>query len=830
MNPDFDSSDINSNYLDSTSHSISTFRLSTFNRTLGPPHGDTKIHLLPVEILSDIFLYVVQDWSFSRKDLMLVCRLWHDVMLSIPGIYSRLKISRGTEKQMIERLGRRWFLDVTVDAGDWSHATRDDLDKFYASFMAAAESASRWCSLVLLSLPPLSECRDLRIIQPLENLDSFKITASCNLGHFLEPLMTAITTTVTPYLFEMDISHPDAALYLVQPAHLYIFSSLTNLTLICRRMQNPVDLLPYLHHLETFEAHHLFLPNYPPSTDLPLIHTLTVLRLKSVSVQWMADQTFPDLHECSLKFPHHANAIQYVHLPSCSTLKYESNHLGALEHFHLPHLASLVVKCGQWEKWRGNLELAALYPIFAAQSLTCLHLQIKCNEQLLVYVLGLVPTLEELWIGLSGPHALSSAFFLGFAAGGQNTSAVIGPSNQAIAPLCRKLKKLHLHYQRWLRGSERKALIPAFGDVVASHRLLRQSGFSLCLSFDESPKEQVWEVHAPVESFDISMEKGRVWIGFSGRHGIVPLSTASEDHCASCRHFKELEYITIQEFSGGSNRYFLPFHRPREVRAPSFTLIIDPNAQISSILPFFHTLEVLHMSFIPSSFLAGQIFHKLQRYKESSKNVVDNLGQDLLTEMPVCTRLVVPLSRLATLKLPRVCELGLTIDEQEAYYIWEKHVAVNANLSGLKLLHLRCSYRYFSITIEIIKILRSLPALVTLAIDRECLRFPYVRFFEAFVPRDVRGTSGLNLSNGEGWVSGVLCPRLESLQIEGLDLTQLRELVDVFEDIVTLRSSTGSTLNSFTFYELRTQWELVGCDGKCCMQRFDHARSFTLAI
>ena len=106
-------------------------------------------------------------------------------------------------------------------------------------------------------------------------------------------------------------------------------------------MQNPVDILPHLHKLETFEAHHLFLPIYSPGIDLPMIQTFHVLRLKSVSVQWMANQIFPALEECSIIFPQHAEDIQAVHMPSCSILKYDSNNLGALEYFNLHPLARL---------------------------------------------------------------------------------------------------------------------------------------------------------------------------------------------------------------------------------------------------------------------------------------------------------------------------------------------------------------------------------------------------------------------------------------------------------------------------------------------------------
>ena len=83
-------------------------------------------------------------------------------------------------------------------------------------------------------------------MHPLQHLESFKLAASCELGNFLEPLLTAITTTVTPRFTVMEVLHPGAALYLVQPAYFQFFSSLTTVRLNCGRMQNPVDILPSL--------------------------------------------------------------------------------------------------------------------------------------------------------------------------------------------------------------------------------------------------------------------------------------------------------------------------------------------------------------------------------------------------------------------------------------------------------------------------------------------------------------------------------------------------------------------------------------------------------
>ena len=771
-----------------------------------------------------------------------MCRHWHDIMLFTPGIHSQLRIHSWTKKKDVERFGRRWLLDVTIGMTANNEVFKIPFDpvEFYACFTAAAEAASRWRSIVLVSFPPPGEYKDLQIMHPLLHLESFKLAASCDLGNFLEPLITSITTTVTPQFTVMEVFHPGAALVLVQPDHFQIFSSLTTLRLICRRMQNPVDILPSLHKLEVFEAHHLSLPIYSPAVDLPLTQILCVLHLKSVSVQWIAGRTFPALKECTIIFPHNADAIQSVYMPSCSILRYDSNILGALEHFHIPHLDKLEIKCGQWRIWRGTLQLVAVHPIFAAQSLTCLRLEIKCSGRLLAYMLRHAPALEELSMVLSSPHALSSAFFLAFAAGGRNASA--GPPGQTVSPLCRKLKKLHLYYKRWSRGAERNRLIPAFGAVMASYSIEEQT-FSFRLSFTEGPDSQEWIIHEPVERFDIALRSGRTFIGVSSPHGVVPLSRDRVDRVYGPRiqlgyppFLRESEYISTRDSNENPHFFddFISFHSLKEVRAYNGKMVIRPNAQLSPNAPLFHTLTVLDVPTTPSSFLAGYTFHKLERYREQSNECKDYSVPDLLTEMPVCTRLVVPLTRLATLRLPQIRELGifLNIMHGEPNYIWEQHIAVNANLSGLKLLHL--FYRKpMKSSLDIVKILGSLPALETLVIDTVYLHRPYVDFFKAFLPMNTQGTSGLNQSSWKGQVSGVLCPRLESLQIEGIRLTGGEpELMAVLEDIISLRAIEGFHLKSFTWFSsiFEQKWELIGRDRSFHMKEVVSAQGFRLDI
>ena len=238
-------------------------------------------------------------------------------------------------------------------------------------------------------------------------------------------------------------------------------------------------------------------------------------------------------------------------------------------------------------------------------------------------------------------------------------------------------------------------------------------------------------------------------------------------------------------------------------------LEIGPIAQFSPNAPLFHTLEVLAVRSAPSSFFAGYTFHKLERYSEKYNLCMDIPGQDLLTEMPVCTRLVARLSRLATLKLPKICELVVLNDHDEPEYLWEKHIAVKANLSGLTLLGLCAGNVEWAPFTDIVNTLRPLSALKTLVIDSKHVRGPFVTFFQAFIPM---GTSGLNQPSCEGQISGELCPSLQSLHIEGIDLTEQPELIPVLQDIIIRRVIVGSPLRSFTFYLPgfpAKKWELM---------------------
>ena len=751
---------------------------------------------------------------------MLVCRFWHAVILSTPGLHSQLTIRRATQKEVVQTFiqGRKTHLGVIVDMDDEQDGSDFNAENFHASFMAAIQVASRWSSLNLISPPPHGEYQDLQILQPLTHLESIKF--ACGSGEFFEQLVIAISKNTAPKLTAMGLADSAAVLCLTQLAFAHIYHSLTTLNIqLFKPMDTPVDILPHLQRLETLEACRLCLPIYPPDSSLPLINTLRFLYLKSVSVQWMAGRTFPAVEKCRIISPHHADTIHAFHgvtMTSCSFLLYHSNDLHPLTQFHLPSLNTLDVKNAQWNVWRGNPQLASLYPIFSAtpQCLALLRLDVQCSEQLLVYLLTLAPVLEELWLGLGHPTALSKRFFQAFIVQESNVervSAMVRPSTQTIALLCPSLKSLHLHYRRWMRGPDKKSLVVAFSDIVES-RQLATSSFSLRLSFDEALEQSHWTIGKRVRNIH-DLEGVDLILGIPTPRAIIPMSTLLPERGIIPLPFKKAEWLHL--FARDSTSLEFSFIRDHMELMVYYDRPPPPSSLLCA-LPLFDALRVLDMKCNNLSFLAGHTFHKLERCRLLENPRPDHSPSGcVLTAigMPVCTKVDIDDPWvLAAFNLPEIHELALDFSEQNCSVIWEKHIAVNANLSGLNLLHLK----NWPSNGDLIPILSSVPSLETLIITTS----GHANSLSALLPMDANGTSGRQQTSGEGKTLAVLCPRLRHIQMESGFLRRFRpDQLTFANDIITMRAECGSPLDVFTFYPFsyNSKVELIGGDGSFTM-------------
>ena len=722
---------------------------------------------------------------------------------------------------------------MTIDVGDEGIGRGFNVDAFNMCFIAAIKAASRWNSLVIYSLPRLRECKAFQILPPLKHLKRFWLFQGRDLCSSFESLMIAITTTATPHLTRMTLQNLNAVLYLVQPDCLHVFCSLTSLTIwLFERMGGPANILPHLQRLERFDAAHLYLPVYPPDAPLPLIQTLRSLNLKYVSVQWMAGKVFPALETCSITSPHQIDTLrlQPVTMPACDFLTYDSNDLDPLRYLHNLPLTRLKVTSGQWNVTRGNPQLMVVCHMLVphAQCLTWLDLQVRCSGQLLAYMLSLLPALILLKLRLSSPCALSRTFFQAFVAPKPNTDGPCKMGGPPSLPLCSKLTDLEVVYKRWLRDPERTALLQVFGDIVSSRRL--EKVFRLHLTFDYLDwfvSRHVESIH--VESIYVEVLHGasvyrQLLLGITSPHGIIPLVLIRGAPLMEAP-FKEVEYLVARhQLSIG---FLLTLHHLVELRVGGGKDILPSEPPAN--LPLFHTLRVLEAPNIHPSFLAGQTFHKLERCRMSVQEG-PKLSKDQVTQMPACTRLDVGnLPLLATLKLPQICELGASFDHPEFNMIWEAHIAVNTNLSGLEILHVYGWYQQ----VDLIQALRCLPVLKSLILaNGSGLN---AAFFRKFVQMRPNATTGLMRSHDEGRISAILCPVLRNLLIEGCSPTQRAELIPILKHVFTLRAVCGSPLEKFTLSstEFGKKFELIGNRGGFVAETIsldEDARPFRLDI
>ena len=100
-----------------------------------------------------------------------------------------------------------------------------------------------------------------------------------------------------------------AVYHLAQPHFATIFCSLIIYKADICEMRTEVSILTQFQQLEALEAYRLRLPTYAVETDLPLVRTLKRMKIKTVSVQWMAEHTFTNLDECTIIWPHYPETL-----------------------------------------------------------------------------------------------------------------------------------------------------------------------------------------------------------------------------------------------------------------------------------------------------------------------------------------------------------------------------------------------------------------------------------------------------------------------------------------------------------------------------------------
>ncbi len=383
-----------------------------------------------------------------------------------------------------------------------------------------------------------------------------------------------------------------------------------------------------------------------------------------------------------------------------------------------------------------------------------------------------------------------------------------------------------------MRGADKIALVVALGDIVRSRQLEIKSSFSLRLSFDDAPEESHWTIGKPVRKIRYSKGAGLV-LGISSRHSVIPMSILLPERGLVSLPFKTPESLHL--FAGDSTSLEFLFIRDHIELTVNDYSRPPPPSSFACALPLLYTLRALVMKCDNPLLLAGHTFHKLERFKLMKGGRLKHTtpSERMLTGtetgMPACT--IVDMDDpwvFATFKLPRIHELALDFSDRTCGVVWEKRLAVNANLSGLIVLHMKNWLDGGILT----PILRSVPLLQTLIITSWG-----VDSLSAFLPMDANGTPELKRTSCEGKALTLLCPRLQSLQIEIRDPWVQLEQMPILRDIVTLRAECGSPLKVFNFSHFwsltKLRVELIKKDGSFTMEKIvlpKSAKGFALDI
>jgi len=413
-----------------------------------------------------------------------------DALLAVTGIWASLKLGTRTPKDAVTSTLERnqWLLDISVD----TETDRGDFtppEGAYEAIFTAIEATSRWRSFVIETFPAQADLPEDMVNHGLQRcsnavmscLRTFKIKCACEMSPLLDHLLHILSTTASEGLATVEINSANVISLLV-PTYSSIFHSVSVLSLDTPGLRNPVDLLPHLHQLESLTASHLPLPVNHNGVNLPFVHTLRHLKLRSVSIQWMSGRTFHALESCTLLFPLHHLVLHTFHtiLPNCKNLTFQGYPLDILEGVSAYNLTRLSVMTSCSKPW-GNRQLVR----FSSQVLRehrlpprILHISIEATNKAWTKALAFMSNLEELVIDNTQPSSLGVKALQSFVVHPVHANNM-GPTSapgRLNTPVCPSLKRFGLRYHCWLRPSEHFDLIPEIMSIIWSRQ---QSKFSL---------------------------------------------------------------------------------------------------------------------------------------------------------------------------------------------------------------------------------------------------------------------------------------------------------------------------------------------------------------
>jgi len=358
-----------------------------------------------MELMQEVFLYSIESNQMKSDQLASVCCYWRSVIITLPSLWSTLKVGTWTEREQVAIwLQRAYPKKIVIDTQGDVQLSSNTVP--FAALQDALAVSRQWHELTISSFPPENVVSQLgfQVASQMNELKELHIAAGCLNSPSFAHLLNLVPTEAP--LCELRLHPSFVGPHFLQPHWFPILQNLTVLIVNGKDTDEPFELLPTFTQLQIFEADCLCFPIYEPNTKLPLLCTLRELQLRACSIQWMVGREFPYLEECAILLPCHWEQIQQqeVQLPFCTKLAYHGYPMTTAQYFHAPKMRAMDLRSHDFNEQRVYRHLRHLRRVNGRFSnLTTLHLAFQCSEQVLVKVVNHLIPLQELALSITHP-------------------------------------------------------------------------------------------------------------------------------------------------------------------------------------------------------------------------------------------------------------------------------------------------------------------------------------------------------------------------------------------------------------------------------------------
>jgi hypothetical protein len=592
---------------------------------------NNHIDFLPHEILGEIFSFTFQEDREDIYNLLGVCKLWRDLVNDNAHFWSTLRIRTWTEEDQVKTwLTRsRGLLNVAIDTGIASHSRENRWQAPYAGFQEVIRSASSWQKLVILSFPSDNASETLRFTPDsgaeIPNLKSVEVSSHCQQSTRFNLLLDWIWAQRKPELHELKLYSPFASKSFLVKDLSYIHHRLTTLIVNGKQLGEPVDILPHFKRLELLHARHLPLPDYEPTTHLPLVQTLCHLHLEATSIQWIGGREFGRLEHCTITLPRRHQTFEPVRFPLCKDLAFDGYPLWTLRLIQVSSVDKMLISSHDTDEGRLDaflVHIQARGEMFSM--LRFLHLGIQCSQRAMVNAFHHMNSLEELTLSLQRPSDFGRGLFHALRAKRSPLGNYIPTRDCWYIDVLPSLISLRLRHVRGHRSDADYETIPLVRAVAWSRTQAASSSREMKVwvgirnAVDYASNDYFRE-HLGMEACCHNLDKLVCTSTLTQELSIYwnswcCLTTLLDSKLESLAIFSRLKILDIRQDFFPSRRMTLSASDLKQLRQIIIlrvaNIVLLP-ASSDTRLPLFSTLQEISLERAPTEWMSGHVFMKL---------------------------------------------------------------------------------------------------------------------------------------------------------------------------------------------------------------------------